>query len=856
MQPSSEEIRERLAAFAADWSGYDGSERSEAHTFLNELLACFGTDRKDIGARFEERAGSGFMDMIWPGVCIVEMKRPSEAGNLAAHREQAFDYWKQISRETGNAGRFVLVCAFHRFEVFEPGAFWDRPVADFDLTELPDRYESLDFLREREPRFSHDRAELTRGAVALVTDLYNRLADRRAEGPDTLRDFVLQCVWCMFAEDLGMIPESRFSRVIERLREDPERSSGDELGGLFQRLNTPGPRPEHGIYEGVPYANGGLFESPAAVHLERDEVELLAEAASYPWQLVEPAIFGSLLEGALGRDRVWAFGAHYTAEEDIRKVVEPTIVQPWRARIDACETLDDIAAAARDLAAYRVLDPACGSGNFLYVAYRELRRVETALRARERELRAAAGLGQGTVVTPYPLDNVYGIELEPFAVRLARVTLWMAHKLAVVELGLQEPVLPLEHLAGVRRADALKVEWPPADAIVGNPPYIGTKLMRSRLGDDYVDWLKREFGVGVKDFAVYWIRKAHEQLQSGDRAGLVTTNSVREGRNREAGLDYVLTNGGVIVDAISSEAWSGAANVHVSIVNWVKKPKMAPTSFILDERAVTGITGGLRPGGETDLGGSLAANRGRQFFGVVPGGAGFVVTRDEAERLLATDDAEYSDVVRPFLIGADITNQPDQAPSRFIIDFSFDRLEDAMRYPAALEIVRRLVKPHRDQVKRKVYREKWWRLEEPIVAMREALIPLARYIACPAQSKRIYMSWCNANWLPSNLTSVFAFDDDYSMGVLHSKPHLSWATVQSTKLKSDPRYTTASFVTFPWPQPSQAQRDETGALAAALIERRQEICLERQIGLTKLYNEIDDGAYRDLAGLHRRLDEA
>ena len=166
MPLSGEEIRQNLADFAAQWRDYTGSERAEAQTFLNELLACYGTDRKEVGARFEQRGGGGFMDMIRPGVCIVEMKRPSEAGNLAAHREQAFDYWKQVSRETGSAGRYVVVCAFHRFEVFEPGAFWDAPVASFDLHERPDRYEALDFLRRREPRTNRRLLELNREIAA------------------------------------------------------------------------------------------------------------------------------------------------------------------------------------------------------------------------------------------------------------------------------------------------------------------------------------------------------------------------------------------------------------------------------------------------------------------------------------------------------------------------------------------------------------------------------------------------------------------------------------------------------------------------------------------------------------------
>lgn len=345
MPLSGQEVKSNLEGFAARWRDYCGSERAEAQTFLNELLAAYGTDRKPAGVRFEERGGRGFIDMLWPGVCIVEMKRPSEQEKLAEHREQAFEYWKRVSRDTGNAGRYVVVCAFHRFEVFEPGAFWDRPVTQFDLVDLPDRHEALAFLGGGEPRFVEDRAELTREAVAHVTDLYARLGDRRAAGAETLRDFVLQCVWCMFAEKLEMIPGHRFSSIVDGLLDDPGRSSEDDLGGLFRTLNTRGPRPEHGLYEAVPYAAGGLFASPAKVHLAAEELELLRDADRFDWKQVEPAIFGSLLEGALGRDREWAFGAHYTYESEIRNVVEPTVVNPWRDRVGACEALPDVQAA-------------------------------------------------------------------------------------------------------------------------------------------------------------------------------------------------------------------------------------------------------------------------------------------------------------------------------------------------------------------------------------------------------------------------------------------------------------------------------------------------------------------------------
>ncbi|MGH3051265.1 MAG: DNA methyltransferase, partial [Gaiellaceae bacterium] len=688
MSLTGEEIRRNLAAFADRWRDYRGTERAEAQTFLNELLECYGTSRSKV-ARFEEPTGDGFIDLIWPRVCIVEMKRPSQSGRLAEHRGQALEYWRDSGTPQAPAPRYVVLCAFQTFEVWEPGAVYREPRATFTLDELPERLDALLFLAGREPVFVGGQEEVTRYAVDLVTQLYTQLRERRAAEPEVLRDFLLQCVWSMFAEDLQMLPAHMFTRILDGLFEDPRRSSADDLAGLFRHLAEPGSRPDHGLYAGVPYANGGLFARPASVHLEPDEVAVLRAASrEFDWKRVEPSIFGSLLQGALGRERQWALGAHYTAEADILEIVRPTIVDPWRERIAACRTLADVEAAQHDLMHYVVLDPACGSGNFLYVAYRELRRIEAELRRRATDMRRSAGLrDQQTLAIYFPLSNMKGIEIDPFAVQLARVTLWMGHKLAVNELDLDESVLPLADLSGIQRADALSVEWPRADAIIGNPPYHGTKFLRGELGDDYVEWLRREFGVGVKDFAVYWFRKAEATLSPAGRAGFVATNSIREGGNRSASLGFIEQDGGIVTHAVSSKDWSGEANVYVSIVNWVKQPAAEPPTFVLDGQTVQGISSTLRAGSDAGLGLPLGANLGRQFFGVVPGGAGFILSPAEARDLLSRN-LVYDEVVRPFLVGADITNLPDQTPARFIIDFYFNALEDAMRYPDALDRIR------------------------------------------------------------------------------------------------------------------------------------------------------------------------
>ncbi|MGH2922518.1 MAG: DNA methyltransferase, partial [Solirubrobacterales bacterium] len=563
MALSDEEIRRRLTEFAVDWGGYQGTEKAEAQTFCNEL-ACYGTDRKQV-ARFEQRTGAGgFIDLIWPEVCLIEMKRPSESEKLETHRFQGLEYWKEVSRKAAESGQrapeWVVICAFGRFLILDPDAGWDKPVDDVPLAELPERLAALKFLVGKEPHFRVSQADLSREAVATLTDLYQALRERKAADPDELRAFTLQLVWCMFAEDLGILPEDLLRGVLEGLIKDQKRSSADDLSQLFQYLAEAKPRPPSGsVYADTPFANGGLFERPARVHLDVEELMTLREACDLDWRQVEPAIFGSILQGGLGKEKQWALGAHYTAEADIMKAVGPTVVDPWRERIENCETVAEAESAWSDLMRFVVLDPACGSGNFLYVAYRELRRIEAALRRRLAALRAKEGVAAQEEMEFFPISNMRGIEIELFAVELAHVVLWMGHKLAADEMkaeGVSEPTLPLADLSGVQRADALRIEWPRADAIVSNPPYHGSQLIRKELGDGYVDFLKQEFAIGVKDFAVYWFRKAHAALQPGGRAGLVATNSITQNENRKPSLEWMIENGGVITAAISKQDWT------------------------------------------------------------------------------------------------------------------------------------------------------------------------------------------------------------------------------------------------------------------------------------------------------------
>lgn len=860
---SGSEIQAALEKFVKKWSGFSGTEKAEAQTFLNELFAAYGSDRTAVGALFEDfKSSAGFMDLHWPGILIVEMKGPNVG--LEKAKEQRIRYWQESSDSAENipAARWVIACNFREFEVWEPGRFPNEPRIRFALEELPDHYDALLFLQSDtlDPVFSEHRRELTADAARHIAELYTSMADRSAAPIDEIHRFTMQLVWCLFAEDLGMLEDYPLQNTVDALLAEKDPDSARDIGYLFTLLNQKGNHNRKGRYAGTRYVNGELFAKPAAVYLTREELRHLRAAAEFNWREVNPTIFGSLMEGVLGDERRSELGAHYTHESDIMKIVTPTIVRPWRARIEATTTAGEARVLLDEICTFTVLDPACGCGNFLYVAYRELRGLEFEIKQRMTRLAQESGSPVPSGTLPYyPLANIRGIEIERIAVLIARVTLWMGHRQMVDRYGEAEPVLPLVDLSGIRAADALRTEWPDVDVIIGNPPFLGSQLLRAGLGGAYVEWLSKSFGVGVRDLCVYWFRRAQEQLKPGKRAGLVGTNSIMQNRGREASLDYIVATGGVITDAVSTQKWPGDAKVHVSIVNWVKQPEVVPTEYELDGVPVAGITSSLTAGnGEEWVPKSIPANRGKAFQGPIPVGDGFVISSEVARKLLDKESPDPRTVVRPYLTASDIADSATQTPSRWIIDFGSKPLEEALKFPEALAIVRERVKPERDLNADIGFKTKWWQFGRPRVPMRKALDPLARYAAVGRHGKRMAIAWVDLWTMASDATNVFAFDDDYSMGILLSKAHDAWAWARSSTLETRLRYTpTTVFETFPWPDPvTPEQRDAVAAASVALYERRSALCLEHNIGLTKLYNLMDDGAFTDLAALHRQLDEA
>jgi hypothetical protein len=459
-----------------------GDEKGEGQIFLEHLFRAFGhAGLREAGAvlearmrrRSDKRRRTSFADCIWKPRVLIEMKKAGEP--LGRHYEQALEYW---FRAVPDRPRYVVLCNFDEFWIYDFNHQIEEPVDRLRLEELPRRWEALAFLLPEETKatFGNDLVAVTRESAARVSAVFNHMVGRGVDRQAAQR-FVLQSVMAMFAEDIGLLPLHLFSRAVTDSLDGG--SAYDLLFGLFREMNTPGVTPG-GRYAGTPYFNGGLYREITPLELDRGEVELLLLAVSDDWSQVRPAIFGTLFEQSLGKDERHAYGAHFTSELDVMKVVRPTLVEPFQARIEAATTLAELAAIEQELLALRVLDPACGSGNFLYLAYRALRKLEKQLQEREAELRRSGN------VTPMRLAFVsphqfHGIDINAFAVEIAKATLMLARKLAADELGDERQVLPLDDLdANFIAGDALEVEWPPATVIIGNPPYLGrTSCSRS-----------------------------------------------------------------------------------------------------------------------------------------------------------------------------------------------------------------------------------------------------------------------------------------------------------------------------------------------------------------------------------------
>lgn len=694
------------------------------------------------------------------------------------------------------------------------------------------------------------------GVTKSAAEKFAAVAQRlRARGNDPMRvaHFVNRMLFCLFAEDIKLLPDRLFQQMLEAALPAPERFHG-MAQELFAALAEDGGRIG---FRPVPWFNGGLFDGDDALQLEREDLGDVLDAAALDWSAIEPSIFGTLFERGLDPDKRSQLGAHYTDGESIRKVIDPVVLRPLAAEWDAVKAeMQELTARARAvsgaartnrekrrravyqafrerLATYRVLDPACGSGNFLYMALLGLKDLE------HRVIYEAETLGEPPDDPRVGPQSVMGIEINPYAAELARVSIWIGeiqwqlrHSYGYTRSPVLRSLERIECRDAVLNADGSEADWPAADAVVGNPPFLGAKLMNRVLGKPYTARLRAAYAgrlKGFSDLVCYWFDKARVELEAGraKRAGLVATSSIRGGTNRP------------VLDAISRslaihEAWSElpwtveGANVEVSIVVFCRE-ELKPETCMLDGVPVGNVNPDLSTGVDVTVARPQPENDGVSFLGIQTSGP-IDVPGDVARAMLKMptnpNGRRNAEVLKPYWNGDDVTGRPRDV---WLIDLppGLDRAE-AAAYEAPFE--RLLNSPYdpdepdvslesaRAGARDRHARERWWEPYWPRPEMRERIRRLSRYIATPETAQHRIFVWLRPPVLPDKNLIVVAREDDATFGVLHSRHHAAWSNRLGTSLEDRPRYTsTTTFATFPFPDGMTPDLPEARNPAAAKV---------------------------------------
>jgi hypothetical protein len=799
---------------------------------------------------------------------------------------------------------------------------WSGAYGDFaagrriPLASLADRPEEISLLYDiferpaaRDPRGRAQ--EVTKEIAARLAELAAELEDR---GLDTERvaRFLMRCVFSCFAEDVGLLPEQLFRRTLETAR-----ASGDHerLGLALTALW--GTMDEGGMFgaELLHRFNGHFFKTVEALPLEARDVQLLVDATKYDWSHVEPSIFGTLLVRALDPEERHRLGAEYTPREYIERLVEPTVVEPIRERWTAVQAAvlqleetgkkKDVTAAVKQLREFHdwmrslsFLDPACGSGNFLYVTMAAVKRIEVEVL---NEIQRLSG-GQGGLV----LDEVHprqfhGIEVKPWAREIAELTLWIGyHQFWREAHGGRTPPDPiLEDTGTIECRDAVfawdeivhrpekdrpdptprirhpvtgelvpdpeaklpyyeymgarQAEWPRADFIIGNPPYMGEKRQREAFGDGYINALRAAYPdlSGNVDYVLYWWSKASRMVAAGTtiRAGLITTNTLTQATSR-AVIEAASRAGAKVTWAVPDHPWfedADGASVRVTMTVLARVGGSARLVRVNAHGAVESVTDATRLNADltnhADVAGTsrvpLLATSGLASQGYKIVGKGFLLNRPEAELLLSAD-RRYADVVKPIRSGRDLT---DRSRDLFVIDFGLLDEKQARGYPLAYDRVRDRVKPERDANGDRSTREKWWRFGRNRDELRPALQDIARFVVTPEVARRRFFTFLGADVAPDGSVVLIATEEAFHLGILSASIHITWALAAGGRLGvgNDPRYQKSlCFDPFPFPDPAPEVRARIAFLAERLDEHRKAaLGRDERVTMTGMYNVVE-----------------
>jgi len=852
------------AEFIAKW-GPGGpaaslSERSGAQPYFMDLCVLLGvpTPGSQDGYVFEQHTlvlgeARGYADVFWRDRFAWENKAPGK--NLDAALRQL----QQYSLALGNPP-LLVVCDRDTVRIhtqFNGHPSETHSVRLHELDEAP----SQQLLRRvwLDPESFRPR-QTTRDITEAAARSFATLAEQlrgRGHAADAVAHFLTQCLFCFFAEDVGLLPGRMFERLLGNRQITAERLTAG-LQSLFATMR------DGGLYgpDDIPWFNGGLFQHIEVPPLQVVDITELRNAAALNWSAIDVSIFGTLFERGLDPAKRSQLGAHYTDPATIARLIEPVVTRPllqqWeqvarevRAQTAKSKRKGDAAyRKAHDafvtwlerLRAFRILDPACGSGNFLFLGLKALKDIEHL----SIDQAAQAGLDreQDLVTGPH---NVLGIELNEYAAELARVTVWIGElqwRLAHGYAFKTNPVLePLDHIEcrdalieflppplgegrgggqpganadaqpltpalspeGRGNQTAREAAWPRADVVIGNPPFLGVSRKRRELGAAYLEALDTVYAPAVPggaDLVCYWFEKCCAALanQTLTAAGLVATNSIRGGANRKV-LDAIVRTT-QIFEAWSDEPWinEGAA-VRVSLVCFGSGEPIR-----LDGEPVAQIYADLTAPSESgealDLTTAkpLKANLQTSFQGASKKAKFEIAARQAREwlRMPNPHGQPNSDVLKPWANGFELSRRPQE---QWIIDFGIEMPEsDAALYEAPYSYVSTVVKPEREKNNREAYRKYWWRFAEARPGLRTALKPLSRFIATIAHSKYRFFVWLPITTSPDQALITIARADDTTFGILHSRFHELWSLRMGTSLEDRPRYTpTTCFETFPFP---------------------------------------------------------
>ncbi|MGI3901213.1 MAG: class I SAM-dependent DNA methyltransferase [Janthinobacterium lividum] len=825
---------------------------------------------------------------------------------------------------------FLIVCDVgHCFEVY---ANFRRDGKVYD--QFPDRQRFRIYLDDLRHEVVRERLRLiwtdplaldpARQSAVVTRGIAERLAavskalEVQDHAAEDVAAFLMRCLFTMFAEDVGLLPVASFKKLLERCETDPSKFV-PLVGQLWEAMDRGGFA--FAIEANVRRFNGKFFKQRDVLSLDREEIGELRRAATYSWREVDPSIFGTLLEQALDASERRRLGAHYTPRAYVERLVVATVIEPLRedwlavystadlqkaeGRLD--EAKRSVAAFHDKLCATRVLDPACGTGNFLYVSLELMKRLEGEV------LDALAALGgqealsglEGHTVGP---QQFFGLEVNPRAAAIAELVLWIGHLQWHVRTrgGLPEdPVL--RDYRTVREADAvlgldgLSPPWPEAEFIVGNPPFLGGKDIRARRGDSYAEALWRAYPAmnDAADYVMYWWHRAADLLARDRtvlrRFGFVTTNSISQVFQRRIVAHHLAAERPVsILLAVPDHPWTrasrDAAAVRIAMTVCAAGRHTGTLLRVLTElgldtdapRLVFAPTEGLIINADLTVGiditGAvpLRANAGLCSPGVKLHGAGFIVSPVEAEHLGLGRRPGLEQHIRAYSNGRDLTARSRGA---LVIDlFGLGEAEVRHRYPEVYQYLAGSVKPERDRNSRASYRDAWWLFGEPRRLLRPALAGLSRYIATVETAKHRVFQFLPPQTIPDNRLIVIASDDAFVLGILSSRAHELWALRVGGTLEDRPIYTKSRcFDTFPLPTAEFETRDIITKITEEIDAHRKQVLAEHlHLTLTGLYNVrerlragaragdldpaerriYDDGLVLILDELHVRLDRA